>query len=235
MRLPSTVTAVIASTLLVASAAVAQTPVTVTGEIATMSKYLFAGIPFSSGAVTQPHAIVSAGSFTFHGFATWDHDAGEVTEADVYGDYYRQLSPIVGAYAGAALYNFRIGDEFMATPEIYGGVVLGVALTPTLHVAHDFDLGDGTHAMLSVSHVEPLGEGGVTLGLGSSLIYNDGYWASFWQTAASDSGLSVFGLSAALGLPVGPVQVEPTLVIQRAIHDDFAHEEVFGVKASMTF
>jgi len=235
MSILRTLGSLLACSLVAAQGAAPQTTVSVTGEVAVLSKYLFAGIPFSSGAVTQPHAIVAAGGFTAHGFATYDHEDGELNEADLYADYYTQVTPILGAYAGAALYYYKIGDDFVSTPELYGGIVVGAPLNPTLHVAHDFDLGDGTHAMLSVSHAQRLGTSGVTLGLESSLVYNDSYWEEYWQIGSSDSGFSVFGLTATLGLPVGPVTVDPALVMQRAIHDDFTNQVAYGVRASWTF
>lgn len=227
--------AVTAVVLLPAPPAAGQTSVTADGELAFWSRYLFAGIPFSAEEVTQAHLRVAVGSLTLHGFTTFDHDLGELTEADVYGDYYVQAAPTLGIYVGGALYHFKIGDAFEPTPELYGGVVLGVPLTPTLHVAHDFDLGDGTRVAMSVSHEAPLGASGLTVGFGANLDYNDGYWEQYWQVNGDASGFSFAALTASLGIPVGPVVVSPRILVQRAIHEDFVDDELFGVSAAFTF
>lgn len=226
---------VTAFAVLVPAAAAGQSPVAVSTELSFWSRYHFAGIPFSTGEVTQAHLRVGAGGLTLNGFATWDHDLGEPSEADVYGDYYLQVAPTVGVYVGGALYNFKIGDAFEPTPELYGGVVLGVPLSPTLHIAHDFDLGDGTRIALSVAREVPLGTSGLTLGVGANLDYNDSYWEQYWQVNGEDSGFTFAALTASLGVPVGPVVVTPRMLLQRAIHEDFLDEELFGVSARFTF
>lgn len=213
----------------------AQVPATVTAELAFRTKYLFAGIPFSAEQVTQPKLTVGLGSLTLNGFATFDHGPDELTEADIYGDYYVQAAPTVGVYVGAALYNFKINGSFEPTPEVYGGVALGVPLSPTLHVAHDFDLGDGTRVLLSVSHGVPVGTTGATLDFGAGLDYNDSYWEQYWQVDGSDSGFTFADVSLALSIPIGPLVVSPIVLFQQAIHEDFVDDEVFGVTASMTF
>lgn len=222
---------VIAFTNLTPSAS-AQLPVSVAAEVGFRTKYFFAGIPFAAEQVTQPKVTATFGSFTLNGFGTFDHDAGEMTEADLYGDYYVQLAPRLGAYVGGALYNFNFLPGWEATPELYGGIVISAPLSPTLHVAHDFDLGDGTHLMLMLSHSVPLGTSGVSLNLAGNVDYNDGYWTP-------ESGLSFFDVSAALGIPVGPVTVSPMVLLQRRIDDAFAgfipDDELFGVTAAFTF
>ena len=213
----------------------AQSPVTGSAEVAFRSKYLFAGIPFAAKQVTQPKVTVGTGSFTFNGFATYDHDADDVTEADLYGDYYAQLAPAVGIFVGAALYNFKFATGWEATPELYGGVVLTAPLNPTLYFAHDFDLGDGTHVTLMLSQDVPLGASGASLGFAGNLDYNDSYWEDFWLVTGSESGFSFADVSVALNIPVGPLTLSPMVLIQRAIHDDFIDEELFGVTAAFTF
>lgn len=210
----------------------AQTPVTVTGELAFRSSYLFAGIPFATGEVQQAKLTLGAGAFTVNAFSVYDFDASDVTEADVYADYYAQVAPTVGVFVGAALYNFLIGGQWETTTELYGGVTLATPLSPTLYVARDFDLSEGTHAMLSVSHGVPLGTSGLTLDLGADVDYNAEYYTM-------DSGFSFLGLHAAVGLPVGPATVSPMFMIQRRLDDVFdgwvPNDEVFGVTASLTF
>jgi hypothetical protein len=143
-------------------------------------------------------------------------------------NFYAQLAPTLGAFVGAALYHFKIGQEWEGTPELYAGVVLTEPLSPTLSFAHDFDLGDGSHATLTLSHAVPLGASGATLGLGGNLDYNDHYYVS-------DSGFSVADVNIAVNVPIGPLMVSPMVQIQRAIGDLFIDEELFGVTAAITF
>lgn len=206
----------------------AQSPVTASGELTFLSHYLFAGIPFAAGEVSQATVTVASGGLTGNAYAVYDYDADDVTEADVWGDYYFQAAPALGVFAGAALYSFKYATGWESTPELYGGVVLTAPLSPTLYVAHDFDLGDGTHAMLMVSHSVPLGTGGATLDLAGNVDYNDSYYTEI-------SGFSYADVGASIGIPVGPLTVSPLVIIQLAIDDTFVDEEVFGVRASMTF
>lgn len=138
------------------------------------------------------------------------------------------MAPALGLFAGGALYSFKYATGWESAPELYGGLVLTAPLSPTLYVAHDFDLGDGTHAMLMVSHSVPLGTGGATLDLAGNVDYNDGYYTEI-------SGFSYADIGASIGIPVGPLTVSPLVIIQLAIDDTFIDEEVFGVRASMTF
>lgn len=223
-------TLVLLATLLCATApapVLAQTP-TFTGEVAYRTHYLFAGIPFSTGAVTQATLTMSAGAFTLSGFASYDHDLSELNEADVYGDFYVQLSPWIGGFAGVGIYNFEFATGWETTPEIYAGVVLSAPLSPTLTVAHDLDLGDGTHVLLTLAHSLPLGESGATLDLVGDLDYNDGYWVDV-------SGFSFADVGASIAIPVGPLTISPMALAQFGIHDAFVDEEVLGVSASWTF
>lgn len=218
--------------LIIAPAASAQVPVSVAAELGFRSKYFFSGIQFAAEQVTQPKVTATFGSFTLNGFATFDHDAGEMTEVDIYGDYYVQVAPRLGVYVGGALYNFNFLPGWEATQELYGGVAISAPLNPTLHIAHDLDLGDGTHVLLMLSHSAPLGTSGVSLDLGANVDYNDGYWAPA-------SGLSFFDVSAALGIPVGPLTLSPMILVQRRLDDAFElfipDDELFGVTAAFTF
>lgn len=214
--------------VLLPGVASAQSPVTASGELTFLSHYLFAGIPFASGEVSQATVTVASRGLTANAYAVYDYDASDVTEADVWGDYYVQVAPALGLFAGAALYSFKYATGWESTPELYGGLALTAPLSPTLYVAHDFDLGDGTHTMLMVSHSVPLGTGGATLDLASSLDYNDGYYTEI-------SGFSYADIGASIGIPVGPLTVSPLVIVQLAIDDTFIDEEVFGVRASMTF
>ncbi len=207
---------------------VAQSPVTVSGELDFKTRYLFAGIPFAADEVTQAKITVASGSFTFNAFSVYDVDASEVTEGDIWGDYYRQLSPAVGLFVGAAIYSFKIAGEWDQTAEAYGGLVFTGPLTPTVYFAHDFDLGDGSHATLTLSQSVPLGMSGATLDFAGSLDYNDHYYTI-------DSGFSFVDFAVSVGIPAGPLTISPTVLVQRGIRDDFTDEELFGVKAAFVF
>lgn len=207
----------------------AQSPVTVTGQLGYRSHYLFAGIPFAAEGVTQATLTAASGSLTLNGFGVFDHDAGEVSELDLYGDYYVQAAPMLGVFFGGALYSFNILDEWETTPELYAGVVLTALLNPTLYFAHDFDLGDGTHVTLMVSHELTVDEeSGVTVEFSGNLDYNDGYYSAI-------SAFSYFDVGVTVGIPVGSVTLSPMLALQRGIDDTFVDEEVLGVTASYLF
>lgn len=201
---------------------------TFSGEVAYRTHYLFAGIPFSSGGVTQATLSMSAGAFTLNGFASYDHDLSDLNEADVYGDVYVQLSPRIGGFAGVGIYNFEFEAGWETTPEIYAGVVLSAPFSPTVTVAHDLDLGDGTHVLLTLSRSVPLGESGATLDFVGDLDYNDGYWVDVSGFSFADVGVSV-------AIPLGRLTISPMALAQFGIDDQFVDEEVLGVRASWTF
>ena len=218
------------------TAAEAQSPLTTTAEINVLSDYFFAGIPFAAAEVSQARvSVATPGGFTFNAFTVYDYDVGDITEFDLYGDYYAQIAPTLGLFVGAALYNFDLATGWEGTPEVYGGLVLTAPLSPTLYVAHDFDLGDGTHAALMLSHTVPLGASGASLDLAGSVDYNDGYYVDF-------SGFSYADLGAGVAVPVGPLTVTPSLTLLVALEDGFQlqtgiddTETVLGLSASATF
>ncbi|MEM7415937.1 MAG: hypothetical protein AAF389_10605 [Gemmatimonadota bacterium] len=205
----------------------AQIPIAV--ELPFRTKYYFAGVPFAAAEVQQAHISTTWGAVTVHAFGVYDVDAGAVTEGDLYADWYRQLTPSLGFFVGGAWYNFDFGDAgggWQDTPEVYAGIVFAGPLNPTVTVARDFDLGDGSHVLLSVSQSVPVGEDGVSLDFAGSLDYNAEYYTT-------ETGLSYANVSAALSVPVGGVTLSPTIIIQRRLDEAFAtlvpHDEVFGV------
>lgn len=212
--------------------------VSVTADVAVKSRYLFAGMVFWAGPMTQPKLTVSTtsgnGTLTVHGGAVYMHgDFDELMELDVWGDYYHQIDDRVGAYLGAGYYNFKhflVEDEYAGSPEVYGGLVIFIPLSPSIYVAKDLDLTDGTHATLTLSHSVPLASTGASLTLAGSLDYNHEYYRP-------DSGFSYADLTATLAFPVGPLTLSPMVAVQNAIADDgyFGDWGLFGVSASMSF
>lgn len=224
----------------------ADAQVSVTPDVTFKSRYLFAGIVFWKGPMTRPTVTVSGttGNWTLtgNGSAVYMHgDIDAIMELDAWGDVYYQATDRVGVYAGAGYYNFKDyleEGEYAGSPEIYGGVVVYVPLTPTLYVAKEFELNEGyggTHATLTLSHSVPLSENGLALSLVGNLDYNHEY---YWD----DSGFSYADLEATLAIPVGPVTISPLAGVQLGIADEgygienyFGNWGWFGVSASMTF
>lgn len=211
-------------------AAPAAAQVNVSVETRALSRYLFAGLPFSTGWVGQGQVVVGVSGFTFNGYANYDFDTEEINELDIWGDYFHAFNDVFGGYIGAGLYNFKnvveVG-EFSATPEIYGGLAFFTVLNPTLYVAHDFDLGSGTHAYASVSHDVPVGI--VTLTATGRLAYN----AKYWRDA---SGFGYADLNVAGAIPFGVFTFTPSVAFVGALdEDDFLDIVVWGASLRADF
>ena len=203
---------------------VSEAQVGVSVETRALSRYLFAGLPFSTGWVGQGQVVVTASGFTFNGYANYDFDTEEINELDIWGDYFHTFSDVFGGFIGAGLYNFKnvveVG-EFSATPEIYGGLAFFTVLSPTLYIAHDFDLGSGTHGYASLSHGVPVGI--ATLTATGRLAYNADYWRD-------GSGFSYTDLNVAAAIPFGVFTVAPSVAFVAALdEDDFIDVVVWGV------
>jgi hypothetical protein len=219
------------------STAPIQAQVSVTADLAVKSRYLFAGMVFWEGAMTQPKLTLSNtfgnGTVTVNGGAVYMHgDYNEFMELDIWGDYYHQVSDRVGAYVGVGYYNFKHyleEGEYAGTPEVYGGIMFFVPLAPSVYLARDFDLTKGTHVTFSLSHAVPLAESGASLTFAGNVDYNHEYYRE-------ESGFSYAELTATLALPVGPVTVSPIAAVQVGIADDGYFEDwgVFGISASVT-
>ena len=210
----------------------------VTADVAVKSRYLFAGMVFWKGPMTNPKLTISNtsgnGTFTVNAGSMYMHgEYDKIMELDLWGDYYYQLNDRVGAYGGAGYYNFNeylVEDEYASSPELYGGLVFYLPLTPSLYVAKDLDLTKGTHAALSLTHSVPLAESGASLTLVGTLDYNHEYYRE-------DSGLSYADLVATLAIPVGRLTVSPLAAVQAGIADDgyFGDWGLFGLSVSATF
>jgi hypothetical protein len=223
--------ALVSALLLLPVGASAQSPIPVSVELPFRTNYYFAGIPFAAKEIQQAQVSVGLGSFTVYGFATYGFEESDITEADIFADWYTQLTPLLGFFVGGALYNFDYGElagGWQGTQEVYAGLVLGTLLNPTVLVAHDFELGDGTHVLATVSHNVPLGTSPLSLDLAANVDYNAEYYTA-------DSGFSYGNASVALNVPVGPLTFSPIVIVQRRLDDAFAgyvpDDEVFGITA----
>jgi len=202
------------------------TRVTLGASLDYRSRYLFAGVPFSTGGVTQATVDIGYGSWTFHAFTNYDFDTEDINEGDVWGDYYHQLHARLGGFIGAAVYNFKLASGWDRTPEIYGGLVLYVTGTPTLYYARDFDLTTGDHTVLTLTHAVPAGPK-VTIHATGRIEYNNGYY----RVDPSRADFSYADLNVSVPIVLGNVTITPMVILVGALADDFEDRVIAGVKA----
>jgi len=200
-------------------------PVTVGADLDFKTRYLFAGIPFATGEVIQGTVTVGYGSFTFNAFTNYDIDIEDISEGDVWGDYYYQLSPMIGAFVGGAIYNFKIAGTWELTPELYGGLTVNVPGSPTLYAAHDFDLAKGSHVTFTMSHGVPVGIATVTAV--GNIDYNDGYYRV-------GSSFSYADLNVSVAIPVGNLTISPSVTLLQGLDDDFDEQAVAGINVHLS-
>lgn len=202
-------------------------PVTLGADLDYRTRYLFAGVPFSTGGVIQGAISVGYGSWTFNAFTNYDFDTEEINEADVWGDYYYQFNDKLGGFVGGAAYSFKFATTgWDLTPEIYGGLVLYVTGTPTLYYARDFDLTTGDHTVLTLTHGIPAGTN-VTVQATGRIEYNNGYY----RFDPSRSDFSYADLNVSVPIALTKVTIKPMLILVGAIADDFEDRVIFGVNA----
>lgn len=170
-----------------------------------------------------------ADALTLSGFAVWDWETSQFSEADLYAEVFGEATPLLGYYLGGVFYNFLLGESWDQSYELYGGLTLTAPLSPTLHVAHDFELGDGTRAFLQLSHGVPLGGEGPTFTLAARVEYNDRYYTEA-------SGLAYADLIGVVEFDLGPLTLTPAATIQRQLDEAFAGSiddgEVFSIAAA---
>lgn len=198
-------------------------PVTLGADLDYRSRYLFAGVPFSTGGVMQGQIDLNYGSWTFHAFTNYDFDTEEINEGDVWGDYYHQFNDKLGGFIGGAAYSFKFASGWDMTPEIYGGLVLYVTGTPTLYYARDFDLTNGDHTVLTLTHGIPAGTN-VTVQATGRIEYNNGYYRD-------GSSFSYADLNVSVPIALGKVTITPMVILVGALADDFEDRVIGGVKA----
>jgi hypothetical protein len=195
-------------------------PVTIGADLDFKTRYLFAGIPFATGEVIQGKVTVGYNGLTVNAFTNYDVDAGDISEGDVWADYYHQFNAIIGGFVGGAIYNFKILGNWEATPELYAGITASVLGNPTLYFAHDFDLTTGSHATFTLSHGVPVDIATVTAV--GNLDYNDGYYRE-------GSSFSYADLNVSVAIPLGHWTITPMVTLLQGLDDDFDDQAVAGV------
>jgi hypothetical protein len=191
-------------------------PLTISAELQYRSRYLFSGIPFSTGSVAQAKLTLGYNGFTLNALTNYDFDISGFNERDLWADYYHQLNELIGVYVGGSYFNFKNfkrPGKWDPTYELYAGISTQYPGNPSLYYARDFELTDGGQiARLTLSHEVPVGAVTVT-GTGN-IVYNDNYYRV-------GSNVSHLDLSVSVDMHLGRFTVSPMVTYQDAIADDF--------------
>ena len=193
-----------------------ESPIDVGVDLEYRSRYLFAGIIFSTGSVLQTRLSLARSGFTLNAFANYDANAGEFSERDVSIDYSFNPMEKLDMYVGVAWYNFKNiveQGQWDPTYEFYAGISTSLPGNPSIHYARDYSLTKGGQvAVFSMSHEMPIDSVKI---LGSvNIAYNDHYYRI-------GSNLSHFDLSLSTEWQLGRVTVTPKVTYQNAIAADF--------------
>ncbi|MDH5760784.1 MAG: hypothetical protein OEZ65_14445 [Gemmatimonadota bacterium] len=210
----------------ISSSAAGQASSSLGVELGVRNHHVVAGMPFAAGSVTRAAATGTSGRLTLGGLVVYDHDLGDFGEADVFAQADVELTPGLAAFVGGSVNNFNLVGGWQTTFEAFAGLAVAAPMNPVVMVVHDFDIGDGTHALLAVGHDVSMGP--VTLSTSASLGYNRSYYSDTSGFAYADAGV-------AAALPFSMVTLTPSVTIQRAIADTFQHLEIVGLTASVTF
>ena len=190
--------------------------VTVSANLDYRSRYLFSGIPFSTGSVLQAGVALGYNGFTINAYTNYDVDTDEINEGDIFANYFFQYSKSTGVYVGVGNYNFKNFKEegkWDSTYEFNTGLITSFPGNPALHYARDFSLTEDEQIIrLALSHEVDVGT--VTFTGSSNIIYNDNYYRI-------GSNVSHFDLSLSMKAQVGRFTLTPMVTYQHAIADDF--------------
>ena len=180
------------------------------------SRYLFSGIPFSTGSVLQPGIALGYNGFSLNAYTNYDADTDEINEGGIFASYYYQYSKSAGVYVGVANFNYKHIKEagkWDSTYEFNSGLITALPGNPELHYARDFSLAeDGQTIRLALTHEVPAGA--VTFTGSGNIVYNDNYYRI-------GSDVSHFDLSLSMTVPAGRFTLTPMVTYQHAIADDF--------------
>jgi hypothetical protein len=194
------------------------------------SKYIWRGQNVVDDWVLQPGASVGYKGLTGSIWGNMDLtgdlvDAGEPTEVDLTIDYTNKFPGLdVLSYSVGAIYYSFLNLNAHPTAEAYGGLSLGVPLSPSVRWFYDFDLIEGSYVQFSVGHtiekIRKWGEDchcdvqlGASVGYGSDG-YNNGYFG------VDEGGLNDLTLTAGLPICFGKLTIKPSLGYSMMIDED---------------
>jgi len=194
------------------------------------SKYMWRGQNVINDWVLQPGASVGYKGLTGSVWGNLDLTGetvgkGQITETDFTLDYTNGVPGLdVLEFSVGTIYYSFLNTHSHPTAEVYGGLSLGVPLSPAVRWFYDFDLIEGSYVQLSVGHtIEKFHrwtddcycdlEVGASLGYGTDG-YNEGYFS------VNGGGWNDLTLTAGLPICIGKLTIKPSLGYSLMIDDE---------------
>ena len=194
------------------------------------SKYIWRGQNVVDDWVLQPGASVGYQGLTGSVWGSMDLTGevvgeGQLTETDLTIDYSNKFPGLdVLSYSVGAIYYSFLNLSAHPTAEAYGGLSLGVPLTPAVRWFYDFDLIEGSYVQFSVGHtIEKIRKWGddcqCDVQLGASVGYgSDGYNNGYF--GVDEGGLNDLTLTAGVPFTFGKLTIKPSLGYSMMIDED---------------
>jgi hypothetical protein len=145
--------------------------------------YIFRGVDLLDGEGTPtPRVVFTKGGLSayFYGYYGDIGYGGPDLEEHDFGADYTFTRGKLGLTLGAVAYTYRQPADWENTTEAYAIASLDVLLQPTFTAAREFESG-GSYYSLGISHELPLWRDRLTLGLGTTVAYDLGYWSEEFE------------------------------------------------------
>lgn len=147
------------------------------------NRYIFRGVDLLDGEPTPTSRVI----FTKGGLSTYYYGyfghigyGGPDLEEHDFGADYTFTRGKLGLTLGGVAYTYRQPSDWEDTTEVYAIASLDVMLAPTFTAAQEIESG-GRYLSLGVSHELPLWRDCLTLGLGTTVAYDMGYWSEEFE------------------------------------------------------
>jgi hypothetical protein len=198
-------------------------PLTVGGDVALTSAFVWRGFVLHDGACLQPDVWLELSDFTVTSWLNIRRsipDDSHLNEHDFSVDYARSAGRITLS-AGWTNYRF-FGREDGHTSELYAGASAEVLLQPGVTVYKDIQMGSGTYVSVSAAHRWPMG-GRATAGAQVAFGYNNHLYID-------GAGLSDVAVTLSVSLPVPSARLllEPRVTYSHSLMPDTFPSRLFG-------
>ena len=199
------------------------------------SKYMWRGQNVLNDWVFQPGASVGYKGLTGSIWSNLDLTgetvgAGQMTETDLTLDYTNNVPGLdVLEFSVGTIYYSYLNTHAHPTAEVYGGLGLGVPLSPAVRWFYDFDLIEGSYLQFSLGHtIEKFHQWRddcyCSLELGASVGYGtDGYNNGYFEV---DQGAwNDLTLTAGVPICLGKFTIKPSLGYSMMIDEGIRSSE----------